>query len=127
MGVVGLRIVWELRGISCLPLALGPPPWKSVMVARSFGRAITLLHEMREAVATYTSRAAETLRRERMAAGILTVFLLTNRFQENEPQYHNELRLPLPVATHDTAELLRHALRGIELIFRQGIAIRKPG
>ena len=53
-----------------------------------------------------------------MAAGILTVFLLTNRFQENEPQYHNELRLPLPVATHDTAELLRHALRGIELIFR---------
>ena len=53
LGVVGLRIVWELRGISCLPLELCPPPKKSLMVSRSFGKIITALTEMREAVATY--------------------------------------------------------------------------
>jgi DNA polymerase V len=97
------------------------------MVSRSFGRAITSLHEMREAVATYTSRAAEKLRREHLAAGILTVFLMTNRFKEDEPQYHNELRLPLPVATNDTTELLRYALRGIEQLFREGYRYKKAG
>jgi DNA polymerase V len=63
LGVVGQRIVWELRGISCLPLELCPPPKQSLMVSRSFGRPITALTEMREAVATYTTRAAEKLRR----------------------------------------------------------------
>ena len=86
MGVVGVRIVWELRGISCLPLELSPPPKKSLMVSRSFGRPIATLDEMREAVATYTTRAAEKLRRHRLAAGILSVFLMTNRFKEDEPQ-----------------------------------------
>ena len=63
LGVVGQRLVWELRGISCLPLALCPPPKQSLMVSRSFGRPITALTEMREAVATYMTRAAEKLRR----------------------------------------------------------------
>jgi DNA polymerase V len=61
LDVVGQRIVWELRGISCLPLELCPPPKQSLMVSRSFGRPITTLIEMREAVATYTTRAAEKI------------------------------------------------------------------
>src|SRR5262249_41068261 len=77
LGGVGLRIVWELRGIACLPLELCPPPKQSLMVSRSFGRPITALAEMREAVATYTIRAAEKLRRAQRAAGVLTVFLTT--------------------------------------------------
>src|SRR4029434_9630627 len=82
LGVVGQRTVWELRGISCLPLELCPPPKQSLMVSRSFGRPITSLTEMREAVATYTTRAAEKLRRHDVAAGVVTVFLMTNRFTD---------------------------------------------
>jgi DNA polymerase V len=126
LGVVGQRIVWELRGISCLPLELCPPPKQSLMVSRSFGRPITTLTEMREAVATYTTRAAEKLRRHGMAAGVVTVFLMTNRFTE-EPQYSNSVTIPLPVATQDTAELIRYALRGTEHIFREGYRYQKAG
>jgi DNA polymerase V len=126
LGVVGQRIVWELRGISCLPLALCPPPKQSLMVSRSFGRSITTLIEMREAVATYTSRAAEKVRQHHMAAGVVTVFLMTNRFAD-EPQYSNSVTIPLPVATQDTAELIRYALRGIEQIFREGYRYQKAG
>jgi len=85
LGVVGQRIVWELRSISCLSLERCPPPKHSLMVSRSFGRPITTRTEMSEAVASYMSRAAEKLRRSHGAAGVLTVFLMTNRFTE-EPQ-----------------------------------------
>jgi DNA polymerase V len=125
-GIVGLRLVWELRGISCLPLERCPPPKQSLMVSRSFGRPITTLIEMREAVATYTTRAAEKLRRNYVAAGVLTVFLMTSRFTD-EPQYSNSITLPLPVATQDTAELIQYAFQGIEQLFREGYRYQKAG
>src|SRR5215471_13994035 len=96
------------------------------MVSRSFGRPITAVTEMREAVATYMTRAAEKLRRHHRAAGVLTVFLMTNRFAE-EPQYSNSVTMPLPVATQDTAELISYALRGIEHVFREGYRYQKAG
>ena len=126
LGVVGQRIVWELRGISCLPLERCPPPKQSLMVSRSFGRPITALTEMREAVATYTTRAAEKLRRTQRAAGVVTVFLMTNRFTD-EPPYANSVIVPLPVATQDTAELIRYALRGTAQLFREGYRYKKAG
>jgi DNA polymerase V len=126
LGVVGQRIVWELHGISCLPLELCPPPKQSLRVSRSFGRPITTLSNMREAVATYMTRAAEKLRRHGVTAGIVTVFLMTNRFTD-EPQYSNSVTLPLPVATQDTAELIRYALQGVEQIYREGYRYQKAG
>jgi DNA polymerase V len=126
MGVVGVRIVWELRGISCLPLELSSPPKKSLMVSRSFGHPIASLDKMREAVAAYTTRAAEKLRRHRLAAGILTVFLMTNPFKD-EPQYRNSIKITLPVATSDTAELIAYALVGIEHIYEAGYRYKKAG
>ncbi|MDQ3688397.1 MAG: Y-family DNA polymerase [Acidobacteriota bacterium] len=57
MGVAGLRILYELRGTSCLPLESCPPPKKGITVSRSFGRPVESLEEIREAVAAYVSRA----------------------------------------------------------------------
>ena len=96
------------------------------MVSRSFGRAITTLIEMREAVATYMTRAAEKLRQHHVAAGVLTVFLMTSQFRD-EPQYANSMTLPLSVATQDTSELIRYALRGVEQIYREGYRYQKAG
>jgi DNA polymerase V len=108
------------------PLELCPSPKQSLMVSRSFGRPITTLIEMREAVATYKTRAAEKLRRHDVAAGVVTVFLRTNRFTD-EPQDSNSVTISLPVATQDTAELIRYALRGIEPLFREGYRYQKAG
>jgi DNA polymerase V len=126
MGVVGARIVQELRGVSCLPLEDCPPPKQGITVSRSFGRPVTTLAEMKEAVAFYTDRAAEKLREERLAVTVLTVFLTTNTFKD-EPQYSNAATVTLPVATDATPELLRQALRGIERIFREGYRYKKAG
>jgi len=126
MGVVGLRTVQELRGISCLPLEQCPPPKQGITCSRSFGRPVTTLAEMREAVAAYTARAAEKLRGEQLAASALTVFLTTNPFKD-EPQYSNAVTLRLPGATDATPELLRVALKGIEAIYREGFRYKKAG
>ncbi len=126
MGVVGARIVQELCGRSCLTLEDCPPPKQAVTVSRMFGRPITTLAEMREAVAAYTARAGEKLRRERLAVTVLTVFLTTNPFKD-EPQYSNAATVTLPVATDATPELLRQALRSIERIYREGYRYNKAG
>jgi len=126
MGVVGLRTVQELRGISCLPLEQCPPPKQGITCSRAFGRPVTTLAEMREAVAFYTARAAEKLRGEHLAASALTVLLTTNPFKD-EPQYGNALTLRLPVATDATPELLRVALQGIEAIYRDEYRYKKAG
>jgi DNA polymerase V len=61
-----------------------------------------------------------------MAAGVVTVFLMTNRFTD-APHYANSVTLPLPVATQDTAELIRYALQGVEQIYREGYRSKKDG
>lgn len=126
MGVVGLRLVMELRDISCLELEQCPPPKKGITCSRSFGRAITALKEMEEAVSSYTSRAAEKLRRERLSVSSLSVFLHTNQFKDT-PQYSNALTFTLPVATDSTPELIAAALNGIRKIWRDGFAYKKAG
>jgi DNA polymerase V len=126
MGVVGARIVQELRGVSCLALEDCPPPKQGITVSRSFGRPVTSLAEMREAVSAYTARAGEKLRRERLAATVLTVFVMTNPFKD-EPQYSNAATIKLPVATDATPELLRYTLRGIERVYREGYRYNKAG
>jgi DNA polymerase V len=126
MGVVGLRLVMELRGVSCLDLEQCPAPKQSLTCSRAFGKLINTLAEMEEAVSVYTSRVAEKLRRERLAATVLTVCLTTNEFKEG-PQYSNALTLKLPIATDSTADLIRCALQGIRTIYRDGYLYKKAG
>lgn len=125
-GVTLLRIVLELQGIPCIPLELCPTPKKGITCSRSFGRPVEQLAELKEAVATYTTRAAEKLRQENLAASVLTTFIMTNRFKE-EPRYSNSATVTLPVATDDTAELIHYALCGAEAIYRPGFSFIKAG
>ncbi|MEO6308776.1 MAG: Y-family DNA polymerase [Nitrospiraceae bacterium] len=126
MGIVGLRLVMELRGVSCLDLEQCPPPKQSLTCSRAFGKSITTLTEMEEAVSLYTSRVAEKLRQEQLAATVLTVFLHTNEFKEG-PQYSNARTTKLPIATDSTHELIGSALRSIRTIYRDGYQYKKAG
>lgn len=126
MGVVGLRVVTELRGQSCLALEDCPPPKQGITCSRAFGRPVSTLVEMEEAVSSYVTRAAEKLRREGLAATVLTVFIMTNAFT-NEPQYRNSVTCALPVGTGTTSELIRAALKGLRRIYRDGYRYKKAG
>jgi DNA polymerase V len=126
MGIVGVRIVEELRGVPCLTLEMCPPPKKGITVSRSFGKLVDSLGGMQEAVATYATRAGEKLRRERLAAGALMIFVMTNRFRD-EPQYSNSAAIELPVPSSCTPELIQYALLCLDRIYRKGYRFYKAG
>ena len=57
------------------------------------------LLSLKEAVATYAASSANKLRGQHSVAGRVTVFLMTNRFMEDLPQYRNAGTYVFPVLT----------------------------
>ena len=125
--VVLQRTVMELRGISCLELEALASAKKQIISSRSFGAYIYTLPELEEAVSSYIARAAEKLRRQHSVAGGLQVFIRTNPFKPEHPQYQRGLTVPLPAPTADTRTLTRAALRGLRHLFKPGYAYQKAG
>ena len=149
-GVVGVRTVYELRGISCYPLEQNPPVKKSIAVSRMFGKPVESAEELKEAIASYASRAGEKLRGQGLAAGVMTVYVTTSRFIESRTKSSggkaifpgeqavqrgecgfwcgiNSHTVEFTVATSDTIELIRNACRCIDRLYRKGCAFKKCG
>ncbi|SMC00639.1 DNA-directed DNA polymerase [Hymenobacter roseosalivarius DSM 11622] len=129
-GVVGARLVRELQGVACHSLAPsedGTLSRQSIACTRTFGQTLTAYPEVLSAVATFTTRAAEKLRRQQSAVQLLTVFISKNRFGVEPPPYTASVTLSLPVATSDTAELIRYARAGLRQIWRPDTAYKKAG
>jgi DNA polymerase V len=127
MTVVGLRVKKELEGIACLEMELIPSPKKVICTSRSFGEPQTELEPIREAVATYTTRCAYKLRKQHSCAGGLMVFIHTNGFKENEPQYEKNFVCKLPVETNSAMELIRYSLAALQAIYKEGYRYKKAG
>lgn len=125
-GVVGLRLQHELAGNSCLPLLSAPPPKRETCVSRSFSTPVDTLPALREAVATYLSRAAEKLRSQRQRAGAITVFVRSSPFNGTS-FYSNTATVALPLASNDTAVLLAAALPLTQQLFRPHKPLQKAG
>ncbi len=126
MGVNGLRILQELRGASCYPLEESPPPKKEITVSRSFKHPLGGRTDVGEAVAAFTSRAAEKLRAAHLEANILVVFLMTNPYHR-ESRFFNMETIRLPFATSNTTELIRYAHKALDMIYREGYRYKKAG
>jgi DNA polymerase V len=126
MTVVGHRLVWELRGISCLPLDMVVPPKKGIMCSRSFGKPVTKLNDLKEALSSYTTRAAEKLRAQNSLAGLIMVYVTTNPFNDT-PYYSNAVTYNLPFPSANTASLIRYAHEILDKIYKNGYSYKKTG
>lgn len=125
--ITGLRTAMELRGISCLPLETAYPDKKSIISSKSFGRPVSTLSDMKEAVATYLSTASEKLRKQGSLAGAVQVFIATNTFNPNQPQHVQSMMATLPHPSAYTPALLKPALHCLEQIFKTGYQYKKAG
>ena len=125
--VVLERTVRELRGVSCLGLEEVVPDKQQIMSSRSFGQLVFDLEELEEAVASYVAKAAEKLRCQNTLAGALQVYIRTNVFKPEVPQYQRVVTVPLPEATADTRVLTTWALRVLRRIYRPGFGYHKAG
>lgn len=127
MTVVGERTWKELRGLSCINMEAAPPAKKQICTSRSFGKMVEDIGTMSEAIATHASTCAKKLRQQKSYAMSLMVFIHTNNFREDLPQYWKNTIIRLPVPTNDTLEIVHYTLEGLKSIFMPGYQYKKAG
>lgn len=120
------RTVRELRGEKCIPLETGRPPRDSIQSARSFGKPVTAVEDLRAAVTLYVTRAAEKLRKDGSVAGAMEVFIGTYRHRD-DPQYHSVRSVRLTTPTDDTLQMIHTAVSALQSIYRPGYRYAKAG
>ncbi|TGK12815.1 Y-family DNA polymerase [Leptospira stimsonii] len=125
--VVGARMIYELRGIPCSGLVSPDAKKKSISIARSFGEKQEDFDSMAAAVATFASRAAYKLRKQKGFANMILVFIHTNPHRQDLEQYARNTVIRLPVASDSTFEIVRYALAGLRQIYKPGFQYKKAG
>ncbi|HDX8900149.1 TPA: Y-family DNA polymerase [Klebsiella michiganensis] len=125
--VVLERTVRELRGEPCLGLEEFAPVKQEIVCSRSFGGRITEYHEMRQAICSYASRAAEKLRGEHQYCRFISAFVKTSPFALNEPYYGNSASVKLLTPTQDSRDIITTATKCLDAIWRDGHRYQKAG
>lgn len=124
--VVGQRTVLELRGIQCITEGDMPVPRKTLVSSRSFGRGVTRIEDLYEAVAMHCAIAGERLRKEGVVAGALAVHLETSRHAE-EPYLFTSADVRLMPHSSATHELIHAAHTALSRCFKRGHSYLKGG
>lgn len=127
MGVTGLRTALELRGTICLPLETCQQDKQSICVSRSFGKTITDYDALHDVISTFVTMAATKLRKAKMVAGGLSVFMRTNSFQQDQPQYANAQTIGMIPATNNTQDIHKAAQQILKKIYQPGYHYKKAG
>lgn len=125
--VFGLRTVNELNGIVCYPVEETRNPHKSIIVSSSFGRNLVNFDDLNEAVSVFAGRAVEKLRRDRLNADYLTVYLRNNKFSNPDEKYVKSVYCKLPYPTDNTSIIVAHAKKLLKAIYDPKIAYKKAG
>lgn len=127
MGVIGMRMVMELRGIPCLGISHEFEAKKSILCSRTFGGYIENFEPLSEAVCSFATRAAQKLRTQNSVAGWMQVFVRTNRHRKDDAQYHASRCAQFPIPTSFTPEITETARRLLKTIFKNGYRYRRAG
>ena len=124
--IVILRTWKELNGIDAVPNEEMAKK-KSICTSRSFSGMLTELDVIRTHVANYAARCAEKLRKQDTVATIVAVFLNTNLFREDLPQYWNFQEKRLTVGTNSTIDIVKAATEVLHEIYIPGYHYKKAG
>ncbi len=129
-GVVGIRLVKELKGESVKDMEKELTAKKMIATTRMFGKPVKNIDDIKEAIATYTSKAAEKLRRQNSAANVISIFVVKKEQDHHIDFRHSESfskHIRLPIATSSTHELIKPAVELVEKVFEKGKSYKKAG
>lgn len=126
MSIVGLRLHQDLNGIPTLDLEEVQPK-QNIATTRSFDKNFTTLDELKERVTTFAVSCAEKLRKQGSCCNAISVFVHTNRFRNDLPQYARSIVVQLPYASNSNMELAKYANIALERIFKPGYHYKKAG
>jgi DNA polymerase V len=126
MAVVGLRLKHELEGKQTLNLEV-PKNKKMIATTRSFEKPMIKLEDIAERIATFTASCSEKLRRQNSHCNMIMVFVRTNYFRKDQPQYARNIVITTDFPTNSTIELNHYAQIALKAIFREGYHYKKAG
>lgn len=129
-GVVGVRLIRELKGFPAIVMEEELVNKKMIATTRMFGRPVTAVAELKEAVATYISRAAEKLRRQQSAAGVVSVFIVPREQAASTHFRHGPTVSTYAALSHPSAlthQLIKVAVGLVDQLFENGKTYKKAG
>jgi DNA polymerase V len=115
----------ELAGTPCLELDDPDPPKQEICCSRMFGKRLTEIQPIKEAVATYVQRAAEKLRAQGSLCKKVRVSVRTGMFNPDEAKYANGILVELPYPTNDVRILTKAVMQAVDHIYRPGFKYSK--
>ena len=121
-----IRTWKELNGVDCIDTTEVIAK-QTICTSRSFGNMVTKLEDLKASIAHFAGACANKLRGQASLCRSITVFIATNRFREDLPQYNNILTHTLPIATADTLEITHTAIKILQELYRPGIYYKKSG
>ncbi|TXI06236.1 MAG: Y-family DNA polymerase [Rhizobium sp.] len=123
--VVVEKTARELAGTPCLELDEAEPPKQEICCSRMFGKRLTELTPIKQAVATYVGRAAEKLRAQGSVCKRMRVSIRTGMFNPDEAHHAHGVLVELPYPTSDTLLMTRFATDAVSKIYRPGFRYSK--
>ncbi len=127
MGINGLRIQAELRGISCYEMDHHQQPRKGILCSQSFGRKISDIGELKEAVTAFLTNAASRLREQHSAARLLTVFMINDQNGLWDEKNSDSESVKLPDGCDNSLELVKQAMKLVDKQFQPGRFYKRAG
>ncbi len=127
MTVVGQRLLNELKGIPCIEWQQVRKPKKNICTSRSFGNLTSKKEDVAQAVANFAANCAEKLRREKSNATVVHAFIQTNPHRAQDNQYFHSINVKLAMAANDTPSIVSSALKGLDIIWKDGYSYMKAG
>ena len=126
MAVVGVRLKKELEGQPTLDIEKTQNK-KTIATTRSFEKPFTKLEDISERVSTFTASCSEKLRKQNSHCNMIMVFLQTNYFRKDQPQYSRNCIITTDFPTNSTIELNHYAQIGLKAIFKEEYHYKKAG
>ncbi len=125
-GVTLERTLWELRGIACQNLEKSKMN-KNIISSRSFGKSLTKLADLEEAISHYAGTACAKLRKQQAKAQGIYVFLENNLFDTHDKPYKNGVACGLSHPSADTRLIIQTAKRLLKRIYLPYLNYKKAG
>ena len=110
MGVLGMRLKYELEGKSVLDLEPIVEQKKSIAITRSFPKQISDYDALRERVTTFAAVCAEKLRKQHSCCHTIIVMLVVDKFTITTSKYYFNRAITLPFGTNSTLTIANAAI-----------------
>lgn len=121
------RVVKELNGVSCYDVETIQDTRKQIVSSRSFSDLVTAIEPIETELRTFVRIAVQKLRKDDSVCGLVSVFIRTNHFREQDPQYYRSASVRLSVPTDDVLVITKLAIKLLNDIYKDGFNYKKTG